>query len=581
MLIFYIVLFHITPSFSYTAPASDLEFTPEQKMIYEAVKELDEAGINELLESIWTEVIKESEKLPESERQKFLDNFLNEVSEEAIKLEPKIKAYEDQEKIKEVEEIKPEEVKIEKPIEPSAVTPKPVEAPKAAPSKVDQAIKLIDNLLTRIESFLRKTQIIPDFNAKVQDWSKKRALQGLPEAISWSTVKKLLESLVHKLYTLKDRDPKTKSYKYIDELLRNQNLYNNLAQLNNTLTSAEPQIETPDLGESTLTEASKKATQKTLNSLIEALYRLNIPSMIDDVFASYETRAKKIKEEEIAAIKEAEKAGAKPAKITPVTVAGVAPVPPAGYKKPVGQDFGFTPPSRIPDMPYGTFGREVTEGRPSKDARPEAGAAPGAPGAPAVDRKPTEEKKPEKKEEPKVEKPKEEKKEEKPKEDEKKKPDLTEKRIESLELQLENIIDVIEEHKKLKSISRHILSDDPVDVQLATKGLPDALSKTRKAISNSKGIERSLKKLTDKDKKSYKDELESIIKQYDKTFNQIIDQINSIKSNESSISDDKYYAYLGGKKIPSTANLVNQIPNPSSVYDLKDLFEELIKLLKK
>src|SRR3990172_9047002 len=71
-----------------------------------------------------------------------------------------------------------------------------------------------------------------------------------------------------------EQDKKTKGYPHIDELLKNESLYNNLSKVEKAVVQSEPKIEeVAPLGQK-MSKDSKLALQKTITQFIEALYIL-------------------------------------------------------------------------------------------------------------------------------------------------------------------------------------------------------------------------------------------------------------------------------------------------------------------
>ena len=166
-------------------------------------------------------------------------------------------------------------------------TPKPV-VTKQAKKDQTEAISLVDAIITHTNSFILKMTSSPDLPRMIEDWGKKGIITEWPTTFKWTGFKLQLEDLRKKLYKIKDRDPQTKKYKYVDGLIKDEALYNNLAQLKTQITKYEPNIEIPEFGSTKLSIESKQATQKAVNAYTKALYVLKIPQALEKLFKKYE-----------------------------------------------------------------------------------------------------------------------------------------------------------------------------------------------------------------------------------------------------------------------------------------------------
>ncbi len=97
-------------------------------------------------------------------------------------------------------------------------------------------------------------------------------------------------------------------------------------------------------------------------------------------------------------------------------------------------------------------------------------------------------------------------------------------------------------------------------------------------------------------KKYYKEELQSLVDKYKEPLKEIADSVNAIQKKietdaafTKSVSDEKKYAYLGDeqaisriqKRAPVEAKAIkDDIPHPTSLYELKDEIENFIKIAK-
>lgn len=550
--------------------------SPEEKMWFDQINAMNEEEQLVLWNTIVEEVQKEANKLPEGEREKFLESFWTEVSNEAVKLEEKLQNAQE-------EPVQQPELPIEAPI---VKTPeKPV---KVTSSKADQASQLIDSLIRSLENVLRKASIIPDINGKLQDWAKKGAVSGLPQSASWNGLRADMEKLIAKMKTLKDKDIKTNAYKYLDALSKNENLYNNLSQLNAVLSSFESKIEAPEFGAQTLSESSKNATQKVLNSIIEGLYRLRLPAMIDELIATYDVRAQELKGEQDKAIKAAQTAPVR-TRETRAMVSGTAATQ-ATYTKGREQESyfdAFYGPGGQPSPRRSSgsdFGGGFDRGGGDTGGKSEAGSKPssggGAGGSSSSGSKPESKGETKKDEGKKADG---DKKGDKDKDKDKKKEEdkLVRGHLDKLTLQLDELHGLFDE-RPLNTIEAYMIGTAPFNKQLAKTVLPNALEKTKAATASARNIARAFRsRLKNADQqKDFRSEINEIAKEHANVLSMMANQIKNLKSREMSINADKKYGFLGGLTVPDTATLTTEIPAPVSLYDLQERLNELVEALQ-
>jgi hypothetical protein len=246
---------------------------------------------------------------------------------------------------------------------------KPSAADVASAQNTEKALKLLNNLITRIERFLRKANLIPELSGRISQWVAKDKIKEWQADLTWDKLKKDINALDQKLHTIKESmDPKTRKHRYINDFLKNESLFNNLTRLSTTLTSFEPKVEAPATGVGHVHKASRDAIREVLGALTEALYTLDVSAEMDKITASYEPRAKTLREEEEGFAKQALEESKRPRK--------------EGFKREVGTGRSrYEVPASVTSGPdYYGGGRGFT---PSYDA------IPGYPGAGYDDRFPT------------------------------------------------------------------------------------------------------------------------------------------------------------------------------------------------
>ena len=232
---------------------------------------------------------------------------------------------------------KTEPVKAEKEAKPAVVV-------TTAPSgPTEKAVNMIKAIIKRTEEFMRKAQVIPELQAKMNKWVVQKKLLDVAANLDWQAVEIQIDDLNVLLYSLIEIDQVTKQYKHIGSLIKDEALYNNLATLQVTLESYVPTIEIPPFGLENVSKESRAAIREVLSQYLEAFYLLNVPAAIKKVKALYEPRAKELKEEEKQRAEQASKEAQKtrtpaPAVRAPGTKAPYTPAP-------------YTPPSRYEPTP--------------------------------------------------------------------------------------------------------------------------------------------------------------------------------------------------------------------------------------
>lgn len=233
---------------------------------------------------------------------------------------------------------KPEPVKTKEEVKPiTKVT-------TAAAAPTEKAVNMINSIIKRTEEFLRKTQVIPEIQSKMNKWVVQKKLLDVAANLDWQTVETQIDELNVLLYHLKEKDPVTSEYKHIGNLIKDEALYNNLATLQVTLDAYVQAIEIPQFGLETVSKESRAAIREVLSQYLEAFYLLNIPAAIKKVKSLYEPRAKELLEQEKNSTEQAYKEAQKNRTLAPaVRSQGTkAPYPTESYMQP-SRSYDYTP----------------------------------------------------------------------------------------------------------------------------------------------------------------------------------------------------------------------------------------------
>jgi hypothetical protein len=189
------------------------------------------------------------------------------------------------------------------PIKPTPITPQE-QAQHAEPTPTKKietkpAEQLIDDIITRIDSFLLKTAIIEDFAYKVSKWQRNEKIIATEQPLRWSSLQYDVQLFKQRLLKLKDKDPKTKEFRYIFDFMDDKEVIEKLHEFSASLATYEPTIIIgTKTGLQSLSKASKGALRKVIDNIITTIYTDKISEKIDKIFEKYEPTAKKIKENE-------------------------------------------------------------------------------------------------------------------------------------------------------------------------------------------------------------------------------------------------------------------------------------------
>ncbi|MDP3889495.1 MAG: hypothetical protein Q8Q25_03075, partial [bacterium] len=511
---------------------SQQEIEDMQKQMEEISKLTPEEQADLLMEEIG--------KLPPEEQEKIkhmaakIETAMAEVGEDTLN------NMSEDDLMKFFDDIFTEEAKNQEPKQeisaPKEVETKPVQK---VTSEQEKLLETIHALINRIEAFLVKVNTIPELPEKTKKWIKNGKLSEWPKDFTWDKIKTKIESFNQKLYKAIATDPKTKEYRFLPELSKDEALRNNLTNLQNKLVQYEPQIEVSTFGLKKLGKKVKQATQKVLNTLGESTHKLTIIESFDKVFEKYEPEAKKIREKEESALKKAEEEAKKPK--TPVRATSsrqsedngyYAPTsdygyPSSGYGYQPSSDYGYSSPG------YGAPTRGETPSATSEKPSTRAQTTKPNGKATTIDTK-KDEKKAGKEEStyisPQV--------------------DPMTQKLEKISNKVKKAAKKIQESNSLLDIRKH-LTDDDADVNVLKANqqiLKEATDLLKDATQNVEVLQETLKPLKEDRKKYYKNEVENRIKADRGVIKSVVDQIDAIQKEwdtlKDRVDDYKKYAYL-------------------------------------
>ena len=417
---------------------------------------------------------------------------------------------------------------------------------------------MIDGITKEINLFITKVQSSPDLPGNIERWGKKGKIKEWPDKLAWADFKKQLESFVQKLYKVKEQDPKTKEYKYAGDLLEDETLFNNLAQLQVKLTKNVVKIEIPEFGLQKLSKKSKEVAKIVVITLTESIYTLKIPEALDTLFEKYEPKAEKIRKEEEEAEKKAAEAAKRPRHPGKVVEAGAEEEFDYGFGLGYDSDFGvpYTPAYEYPT----TTGIRDRERRTDREKKPSERAKP---------TRPTDA--PEKAKETKAERL--ARLAQVPTDTE------SERLIGGITENLESIADAINAQPILKNIRAHLTdAQKPVDTMLATD-IMQLNRKVKKAEGNIKALQLKTRNLNQKVRDKYKNELKSIVSKHQSILESLAKSIKDINYQQlkPQIAPEKQWAYYKDKTAQKIEQIRGKVPTPTTLPELQESIDGLLE----
>ncbi len=243
---------------------------------------------------------------------------------------------------------------------PTPTTPTQVEEPKkpkVSKKQVNELVVLLEEIADHIDNFIQKSEAIIDFPRKIEKWARAGFIPQWknPGVLRWTEVQDIAIRLAQKIKSLMTRDPKTKEYRFINNLAKDKALVNNLQLLNKKLNEESyieiPEFDIPEQDGVKLKLRSKQAIRQTADALLEANTLLKIPEAINTMIAAFGPIAEKIKKEEEEAVKKAIDALRRPRMPATVRVIGTPEGEAAtGPAYQGAQNYGYRVPS------YGQYG---------------------------------------------------------------------------------------------------------------------------------------------------------------------------------------------------------------------------------
>lgn len=443
-----------------------------------------------------------------------------------------------------------EEVEIPAPVEEPKEVPKPVVKPKPLTSKHEQAIDTINTIIAHTNAFIVKAATVPEFPGKIIKWQKHKLVDWQP-GLTWNKLKTDIEQFISNLNILLERDQKTKEYYHLDELLKEEMLYNKLKKIQHVVSEYEPQIEEISPLHKSLTKGSKHAFQKMLSQYSEALYTLHVIEELKKLVEKFQPKAKIAREEEEKALQKAElekKKKLMPG--APITVGKAEPdYTPSTRKTTMRESRAVVPthPVYYPSAPV------ASEAAPSSDKTGGAPAKGKAAGKGDTAGKAKDDK--EDKEEDEKGDEKEEKndklaalKKQAEKMDEKTFKEA-DKIVDKIADNIQNIAATIKKTSLFDRLEKHLVDESDIDFAFAIETMPELmreLSMRRGALGN---IEQLQNKLTTQfGRAKYKEKLKTLFDKYKNQIDTVLQQLTTIEGKWPTLMNEipksKQYVYF-------------------------------------
>jgi len=523
------------PGMPQLSPAEQKQLEAEMAAFQEEFNKLSPQEQESFYQSM-EEAVQKIEELSQTDEGKALLEKLDKGDISDDELDKLINKLVGEEAKEEPVEKEPEEI-----IEEPKPAPKP---PVILSTKEEQAIDIISTLIIHTDEFLVKVATIPEFPGNLKQWSKKGKISWANNTKSWTALKNDIEKFETQLSALLEQDPKTGAYYHIDELLKNETLYNNIRKVQTVVIEYEPKVQEASPLQK-INKASKTAIQKLINQYIEALYILKIPEEISTLIKKFDPKAQAAREAEEKAAKAAELAAKRePQAPGRPIVAGRAeePMYTPLYDYPEPRVPRAAPKTFIPEAPSRAYASPPT----MPSATPARGKTPSA--LPSMKKKEEEK---EKKEEEGI--PKEYR--ERVSAIEKKQKDEIDKLTNLIGEMINSVGKELSEVSTLRVLTQHLTDETPVDIELVTETLPYM----QRELSMRRGIQGKLIELhskmrTPKDRQTSQTKLKKQYEKYKKTFENVEKQIAAVEqkfdSLKGSIPAEKLYAYFGIKAEP-------------------------------
>lgn len=190
------------------------------------------------------------------------------------------------------------------------------EKPPLDISKYESILELLDDIIKRTDSFLVKVHSIPDMELRIDRWVRVKKITSWPEGKTWNIFTADIEQCMQELARLKEKDPQTGLFKYLDALKKQDLIINSLERLKKILYESEPRIAITSFGLEPISGDSRKALKTLIIEYSALLYGAQFLQSVEKIFAEFEPEAQKRR----TAVETARTEAAKPISTVPGTM---------------------------------------------------------------------------------------------------------------------------------------------------------------------------------------------------------------------------------------------------------------------
>lgn len=303
------------------------EITEEDLRKAEEEIEAFRASLSEEERKKFDQDVQEFTKALESMSEQELQEFFNQLATLDENMLPKI----------------PEEPRPAPTPAPSLPQPEPAKIAPVKKGDTRPAEQLIDDIVKHINNFTVKVSAITDIDQKFKSWQTKGKLVTNKSINEWGHLVSAVEQFKQQLLKLKDKDPKTREFRYLNDLIEDKKLYEDLSILKGELATYEQNIILPSApGAHQISSNNRTFIIKVIETIFRALQTQKIDEQINAIFAKYEPVAKTLKKAEEQREKRALEAGRRSPQPEPARVYGRTPTPPTPYQRPTGGNGGYS-----------------------------------------------------------------------------------------------------------------------------------------------------------------------------------------------------------------------------------------------
>jgi hypothetical protein len=176
---------------------------------------------------------------------------------------------------------------------------KPI-VPSRPAHEILKTAELLEKIISITEDFIVKITTLK-LEERIDRWAEKNKIKNWQSGLTYKTFKDQLLTFVKKIRVIKEeQDPETKLPVYVNFVIKNSALLNNLQKLYTTLSDQWQLITTQEEETDSLIQKLTRETKQALRSMLDTYAQalMNIPPQLDAIIKSYGPRAKELLEKE-------------------------------------------------------------------------------------------------------------------------------------------------------------------------------------------------------------------------------------------------------------------------------------------